>query len=141
MKDLLAAAAFTLLAAAVFVLTVPFPPGAEGSLSPASYPRLLAASLALLTGLLIVEGRRRKAISAAERTDVAAAVGVVGLTAVYLVAWHRWRFDVPTVLYVAALSRLSGPGRWGSALLFAALVTAFLSVAFGYVLRVPLDGI
>lgn len=142
MRDLVAAGAFALLAVAVFVLTMPFPAGAEGSLSPAFYPRLLAAAILLLAGLLAAQGLGpRKEQPAAERTDVAAAAAAVGLTALYLVAWHRWRFDISTVLYVAALSRLSGHRHWGSALLFGALVAAFLFLAFGYILRVPLEGV
>jgi putative tricarboxylic transport membrane protein len=157
MRDLLVAGAFALLAVVVWLLTAPFPAGAEGSLSPAFYPRLLAGSIVLLAGLLAAQGVRRwNDRPAPESTaavagdvaapgvavpDVAAAAVAVGLTALYLVAWHRWRFDIPTVLYVTALSRLSGGRRWGSALLFGALVTAFLFLAFGYVLRVPLDGI
>jgi hypothetical protein len=147
MRDLLTAAAFMLIAAAVFVLTAPFPEGAEGSLSPGFYPRLLAGAMAVLAALLVAQGVREHRGRHAHRqhrpesADVAAAALVVGLTALYVVAWHRWRFDIPTVLYVAALSRLSGGRRWGSALLFGAVVTAFLFLAFGYVLRVPLDGI
>jgi hypothetical protein len=167
MTDLLAAGAFTLLAAVVLVLTAPFPPGVEGSLSPAFYPRLLSGAIVLLAGLLAVAGLRRRKSRLGGRaseapvahttgvdaqaiapsavpiaaSDAAAAAGVAGLTALYLVAWHLWRFDLPTVLYVAMLSRLSGHHRWGPALLFGAVVTAFLFLAFGYMLRVPLYGI
>lgn len=153
MRDLAAAGAFAVVAVAVFILTLPFPPGAEGSLSPALYPRMLAAAILLLSLLLAVHAVRAQAAPEQHRGDAPAAdaapVGVpalaaaevVGLTVLYVAVWTHWRFLLPTVAYVAVVSRLSGKRGWGPALLFGAAVTAVLYLAFGYILRVPLDGI
>lgn len=150
MRDLAAAGVLALLAAAVFVLTIPFPPGAAGSLSPAFYPRLLAASILLLSVLLAGQGLRSRAEQAGQpitdgstsiRLPALAAAEVVGLTVLYIAVWTRWRFFLPTMAYVVLVSRLSGKRGWGGALLFGAAVTAVLYFAFGYILRVPLDGI
>lgn len=150
MWDLAAAGALVAIAVAVFVLTAPFPPGVEGSLSPAFYPRLAAACMILLSVLLAAQGlRNRVGRTAPPRTEnlaalvspVLAAAEVVGLTVLYIIVWTRWRFFLPTVAYVAVVSRLSGRRGWGAALLFGAVVAAVLYLAFGYILRVPLDGI
>lgn len=150
MRDLAAAGILALLAFAVFVLTIPFPPGATGSLSPALYPRLLAAFILLLSVLLAGQALKSRAEQADQRnadgsnslgSPVLAAAEVVGLTVLFIAVWTRWRFFLPTMAYIALISRLSGKRGWAGALLFGAAVTAVLYLAFGYVLRVPLDGI
>ncbi|HEU5393881.1 MAG TPA: tripartite tricarboxylate transporter TctB family protein [Candidatus Methylomirabilis sp.] len=129
------------LSAGIFWLSreIPAPPFVP--LTPAFFPRVLAALLALLAVLLVARGLRSRAPAGAagRRAPFAPALLVFGSLAAYLLLTPRLGFFTATFLFVFGLGFALSPRRGfdlGGALGLAAGTTALCYVAFTKYLHV-----
>lgn len=140
--SLATAVVFAAVAGWVWWYSGRFPPGMGAILSPAFYPRLAAAAMLGLAGLLAilaVLGMEHIDWRGISRAEMARWSMVIGLMAAYIVVWSRSRYEVATVLFGASFVYVFERCSLWRALLFAGLLTAAMWLLFAWGLRVPLE--
>jgi hypothetical protein len=104
---------------------------------PGFFPRIIGAVTALLAGGLLwtaVRGGAGEDVSIGGRRALAITVGML---AVYLLLWGVVPFPIRTIAFVTLFLRLVGE-RWLRAVVVATVLTAAVTAAFQYGLRVSL---
>lgn len=108
----------------------------------------VAVSVALLVGAIVRPAPDRSDIEPIQPNGVLRVVSTAGLTLGYVAIWtfssfvafgYRIElFPIITGVFMIALMLLYGQRRWLGLILYPVLVTAFIYVVFGLLLRVPL---
>ena len=114
-----------------------------GGIDPKWWPTVLsivAGSLsALLLSIALFGGpAERDDLESAHRAGLARTLIALALSALYVFAWSRFGYVVPTLAYLAALLWTFGARSPLALILYPALTTTFIYALFRMLLRVPL---
>lgn len=107
------------------------------------WPTVLSSGAAVLSGFMLVSAL---ALPLADREDLEGAQKdgwgrmfiALALSALYVFAWWRFGYIVPTLVYLVALLFTFGVRSWLALILYPVLTTAFIYGLFHFLLRVPL---
>lgn len=115
----------------------------SGGVDPKWWPTVLSilasALSALLVGMsLFGPAMSRGELEASEKDGWIRMLLALTLSALYVFAWSRIGYVVPTVVFVVALLWVFGLRSWKGLAIFSVVTTAFIYGLFHYVLRVPL---
>jgi len=112
------------------------------SIAPSFFPNLLGVALAILGGLLLLEGIRSKPAIILEieasHGNVLRAAGLLALLVAYIALFRLLGFALMSGLFVLGLQLLLGAKNVVKAAILAVAVTAALYIVFVTLLRVPL---
>lgn len=120
----------------MFIGARAFPPGVGRLPGPAFFPIAIAAVTAAMALLLLAPGR--KAAQGGRAANPRLAWMVTALLTAYLALWGVGGFAARTMILLTVLLCLFGE-NWKRAVLFAAVLTAGVTAAFQYGLRVALQ--
>jgi hypothetical protein len=135
--DLSVAAFFLVVGGYLAASAQSLPPGLGHLPGPGAFPLMTGVLMAALAALLGIQALRRT--GGVFRMDHAATTaGVVALTFAYLLLWGHGGFALRTALFLAVLLRLLGE-HWRRALLVSAALTAAVTLAFQFGLRLTLE--
>lgn len=114
-----------------------------GGLDPKWWPTVLSSIAAGLSLILVGFALFGTSISRGELESVneggwARMLTALALSALYVFAWAKVGYVVPTALYLAALLWLFGLRAWKGLIIFPLVTTGFIYGLFHYALRVPL---
>ena len=115
----------------------------SGGVDPKWWPTVLSilasALSALLVGMsLFGQATSRGELEASEKDGWIRMLLALTLSALYVFAWSRIGYVVPTVVFAVALLWVFGLRSWKGLAIFSVVTTAFIYGLFHYVLRVPL---
>lgn len=124
----------------VFVVSRDFPSGFGESPGAAFFPRLIAAVIALLAGVLFVQsialGEKRS--YDVSPTDVERFVVPVSLLVGYVALMPVLGYLLDTVVFLVAMMRYSGEGTYRTSIPLAVVVGIAIHYVFGEFLHIPL---
>ncbi len=148
MKEIVFASCVITASAAVFGLTLSFPPelAVEGGIGPGFFPQAIAVVLVMLGLVLLVGALKRRGGANAEQADPGSFRAVVTAFLIilgYAVAIYVVGFPIGTLAFLLTLiSYYLSPLAWKRfltvALPTAAAITAVSYALFGIALRIPL---
>lgn len=114
-----------------------------GGIDPKWWPTLLsccgiALSLVLVLQAVLGTSLNRGELVAVERRGWMRMIVSLVLSAVYVFAWSRFGYVIPTVIFTGALLWVFGLRGWKGLIIFPVATTAFIYGLFHLLLRVPL---
>jgi len=135
--DAIVAACFVALGLYLLISGAALPAGIGRLLGAGFFPVLIGLATSGLALCLLASAFRRSGLRY-EIENHRALGGVIGLTFVYLFLWGSGLFVVRTAVFLALFLRMLGE-RWKTSLAVAAVLTAGVTLAFQYGLRVSLE--
>lgn len=114
-----------------------------GGIDPKWWPTMLsccgiALSLVLLLQAFLSTSSHRGDLLAIERRGWTRMIVSLTLSAVYVFAWSRFGYVVPTIIFTGALLWVFGLCSWKGLVIFPVAVAIFIYGLFHLLLRVPL---
>lgn len=114
-----------------------------GGLDPKWWPTLLSLAAATLSAVLLAmalfgPAAARDDLESTHRDGWARMLVALALSVLYVFAWSRFGYVVPTLVYLLALLWLFGVRNAIALVLYPAITTAFIYGLFRLMLRVPL---
>ena len=114
------------------------PAGIGGLPGAGFFPLVIGIVTVVLALLLLAAAFRGTASPAFEMINGKIIAGVIGLTFAYLLLWGSGLFALRTAVFLALFLRLLGE-RWKTSVSVSAVLTAPVTVAFQFGLRVSLE--
>lgn len=107
------------------------------------WPTMLSSGAAVLSGFMLLSAfalplADREDLEGAQRDGWVRMFIALALSALYVFAWWRFGYIVPTLVYLLALLLAFGVRSWLVLILFPVATTGFIYGLFHLLLRVPL---
>jgi hypothetical protein len=137
-QDLLVASCFSLFGLALVISAGYLPEGMGKLPGPGFFPAIIGYLMLVLAAGLGFQTARRKQETSSEANRIRQVAGAAALTFAYLLLWGSGLFAVRTAIFLAVLLRFLGQS-WKASVAVAVTLTAAVTLAFQYGLRVSLE--
>jgi hypothetical protein len=136
--DICLAAFFLLIGIYLTVSASMLPTAANGLAGPGFFPRAIGVVMVVLGAILLFQGIRSRSNTSFEVRHGATITWIAILTAVYLLLWGIGFFPLRTFIFIVLFLRILGQS-WKTGVSVSIVLTAVVTVAFQYGLRLSLD--